>query len=35
MRPREKSSMSRPCTIVQLPPEHVHGNDDISPSATP
>ena len=35
MRAREKSSISRPCTISQRPPEQRTGNDEIRPSATP
>ena len=35
MRPREKSSMSRPCTTDHSPLVHVAGNDEMRPSATP
>ena len=35
IRPREKSSMSRPCTIDHSPLLHVAGNPEISPSVTP
>ena len=35
MRAREKSSISRPCTISQRPSEQRAGNDDIRPSGTP
>ena len=35
MRAREKSSISRPCTISHVPPEQRAGNEDIRPSGTP
>ena len=35
MRPREKSSMSRPCTTDHSPLLHVAGKDEMRPSATP
>ena len=35
IRPREKSSISRPWTIDQSPPDVVTGNDEIRPSSTP
>src|SRR6201995_3513802 len=35
IRLREKSLMSRPCTMLQSPPEVVTGNDEINPSGTP
>src|SRR4051794_22720553 len=35
IRPREKSSISRPWTIDQSPLDVVTGNDEIRPSGTP
>ena len=35
MRPRENSSISRPCTIEYSPPEQVHGKLEMMPSGTP
>ena len=35
MRARENSSISRPCTISQRPPEQRTGNDEMRPSGTP
>lgn len=35
IRARENGSISRPCTICQLPPSVVTGNDETSPSGTP
>ncbi|CKO73813.1 Uncharacterised protein [Mycobacterium tuberculosis] len=35
IRPRENSSISKPLTIVQLPPLVVTGNEEIKPSGTP
>src|ERR1700761_2470339 len=35
IRAREKSLISRPCTMLQLPSLVVTGNDEIRPSGTP
>lgn len=35
IRPRENSSISKPLTIVQLPPLVVTGNEEIKPSGDP